>query len=172
MLRDRVTAEFREHAIRRAAYAALLVSLGSLLRTLKIALEEQYADSLMVAEGALRQIANDNFVGQTYEEDGDKEKVLDIERSVKHLIDDRVAAISEQKRKQLIMLLGTVPALLLPRGRGGSEPDIDATDEQCISLARNYPAMLKRWQGFKNQLKQVNWRNTLSSISPTLLTTF
>jgi hypothetical protein len=65
------------------------------------------------------------------------------------------------KKKELRRLLG-----VREDARGGSEPEVKATDEQCRSLVETYPAMLKRWQGWKALCGTKNWRGHIKLDHP------
>lgn len=158
LLRDNVASEYREQVVRAAVKVSLFGALGTLLLTMGRTFEHQYKDSLTVAIAVLEANAVTSFEGQTYEEEGENVTVLEIERRVKALVDERVEDVSKQKRDYLARLFRDIPALRLAKGRGGSEPKVDATDEQCKSLAQLYPEVLERWQDFKSQCAKVRWR--------------
>lgn len=47
----------------------------------------------------------------------------------------------------------------LPEIRGGSEPDVEVSDEQCTMLSADYPALLLHWRNIKKWHKELsNWR--------------
>jgi hypothetical protein len=118
-LRDNVAAEYREQTVRAAVKVSVFGALGQLLLTMGRALEHQYKDSLTLAVAVLEHTCVMNFEGQTYEEDGDRVTVLEIERRVKALAEDRVNDVAKQKRDYLAALLSNIPTLRVPTGKPG-----------------------------------------------------
>ncbi len=119
LLRDNVTAEYREQAVREAVRVGVLAALGGLTVTMGRALRGQYRDSLTVAVAVLETSSVQSFEGQTYEENDDKVTVLEIERRVKALVEDRVNDVSDEKREYLTALFSNIPALRVPTGGPG-----------------------------------------------------
>ncbi len=81
--------------------------------------EHQYKDSLAVAVSVIEHNCVEAFEGQTYEEDGGRVTVLEIERRVKAMAADRVKDVSNQKRKYMADLFSNIPALRVSSGRVG-----------------------------------------------------
>jgi hypothetical protein len=62
----------------------------------------------------------------------------------------------EERRKELGKQLRAEHA---QQWRGGSEPEIQVSDEQCVMLANDYPALLQHWNNVKKwRKKKTNWR--------------
>jgi hypothetical protein len=57
------------------------------------------------------------------------------------------------ERARLKSLIGNL------KSRGGSDPEIEVSDEQCVMFSTDYPALLKHWGNIKKWRKQgANWR--------------
>jgi hypothetical protein len=119
LLRDNVVAEYREQAVRDAVHAGVLTALAPLMLTMGRTLRGQYRDSLTVAVAVLEMTSVQSFEGQTYEENGDKVTVLEVERRVKALVEDRANNVSDEKREYLAALFSNIPALRVPAGGPG-----------------------------------------------------
>jgi hypothetical protein len=119
LLRDNVAANYREQTVRTAVKVSVFAALGQLLITMGRAMEHQYKDSLTLAVATLEHASVEAFEGQTYEEDGDRVTVLEIERRVKSMVEDRVKDVSNQKRKYMADLFSNIPALRVSDGKPG-----------------------------------------------------
>jgi hypothetical protein len=63
----------------------------------------------------------------------------------------------EERRKELVRQLRAEQG---QRWHGGSEPEIDVSDEQCARLSADYPTLLKHWRNVKTWRKEkTNWRD-------------
>jgi hypothetical protein len=119
LLRDNVEAKYREQTVRTAIKTSVFGALGQILITMGRTFEHQYKDSLTLAVAVLENTCVAHFEGQTYEEDGDRVTVLEIERRVKAMAEDRVKDVSNQKRKYMADLFSNIPALRVSDGKPG-----------------------------------------------------
>ncbi len=59
-------------------------------------------------------------------------------------------------------LISDIKRILHSRPRGGSQPEIEVTNEQCVVLSDNYATLLKHWREVRRRRRQSpegNWRD-------------
>jgi hypothetical protein len=141
--------DLREKLIKDMAYVATFVLLDTLGSRSSNALQDDFYDSLIVAGAGLSNF----FAGRL------KTDRTGVIADARLHIEDAVEKAAFQRRETLVDLLSRFSHLTVVKGRGGSEPDVVATDEQCKKMATDYPSLHKHWKQVSNIRKSNgDWR--------------
>lgn len=117
------------------------------------AFEDNLEESMLMATAAFRGRLKMFFEGDFSE----TREPVDARKDIDEIVDK----ISKRKREHLIGLLSNVPELRVPKGRGGSEPEVDVSDKQCVLISQDYTILLKHWKNVRRQRNSApkgNWR--------------
>jgi hypothetical protein len=143
----------RDEGIRGMSVIATRRLLINLHTKLHEALEDNFEESMLFSEMAFRGRLKMFFEAQYSEEREPVDGRQDIDRVVERK--------AREKREHLTALLSNVPSLRVPKGRGGSEPEVKISDQQCVLMSRDYPALLTHWKNvrrLRNNDPNGNWR--------------
>lgn len=119
LLRDNIVPEFREKAIHEAVKTSIFSALEGLLLTMGKAFQGQYRDALVIAEGVLKANVAGSLDGQTFEEDGDRVIVLEVEKSMRASIEARVEEVAREKGDYFRAIFNNISTLRVPTGKPG-----------------------------------------------------
>jgi hypothetical protein len=145
---ERYSPEDRVFAIRKMAEFASLIMIASFKLKLQDALAESVRESDLISESVLA-----SFYGETIK------TVVKVMGDVTDDIEKAARRVAENKREFLRSQIKQLPHILAERRRGGSNPRIDVSDEECVKMSEAYPALLKHWKKVaKNRKTEENWR--------------
>jgi hypothetical protein len=148
--------DFREYVIEATARSATAILLTGMQSRLCEIIQAHYDDSLIAADSIFMTFIASNL----------KKIAIDSESCGPDYIADFRPTIEEaaeraasQERELLIKLLKSSEHAIVMKSRGGSEPEVVATDSQCKKMAEEYPALHKHWKDVRQlRTSSKDWR--------------